>query len=366
MNCRPVVLLSAFVLFPGLLLGEVPAKDYTHEIDEAIANYVNGVRATRDHDEERIRKIFANGYGDDEILQEEESVRFNNVGTPAVHVVQKGETLFAIARRYGLAPTELVKWNAFLNDRALFVGDRLALGDAKKSVPSSSVSNTQRTPPAALKTVPNAWKKKDVVTYRLKKYTTKKGDSLTSVARKHKISVAELRKLNDMKKTDRLHPDQVLVVQKLRTTQHIKVRQFFLQPVDGSITSGFGQRRNPFIPSVIHFHKGIDIGAMIGKRFHVARDGIVIYSGRMQGYGNVVFVRHQDGYITVYGHNKVNLVKNGDVVRQGQEIGEVGRTGIATGPHLHFEVRKMDDVINPFVALKMEETLPVSTETAHR
>lgn len=366
MSRRFAIVLPAVLLLPGLLHPEMPAKDFSHEIDEALANYVNGIRATKDHDEEKIRKIFSNGYGEDEILQEEEVVRFNNVGTPAIHVVQKGETLFAIARRYGIAPAELVKHNAFLNDRALFVGDRLSLSGERKAAPSGANAPATRNPSVKLKTVANAWKKKDVVTYRTKKYTAKKGESITSIARKHKLSVAELCRLNDMKKTDRIHPDKVLVVQKIRSTQHIKVRQFFLQPVDGTVTSGFGQRRNPFIPSVLHFHKGIDIGAMIGRRFHVARDGLVIYSGRMQGYGNVIFVRHQDGYITVYGHNKVNLVKNGDVVRQGQEIGEVGRTGIATGPHLHFEVRKMDDVINPFVALKMEEVMQVSTETAHR
>lgn len=379
MNRGLALTVFSLLLFATGLNPETPARsnprDYSGEIDRAIENYVRGVQsASKDADDEKVRRIFGTDrkHEGEEILEEEESIQFNNAGTPAVHVVQKSETLFAIARRYGIAPADLVKQNAFLNDRPLLIGDRLTLhdGSANRNLPGKHPQNGQPTSVRpggvddAAKT--NAWKKKEVVTYRIKKYTVKKGETLSGIARKHKISVADLRKLNDMKKKDGLHPDQIILVEKIRVTQHLKYRQYFQMPVEGMITSGFGRRRNPFVPSVFHFHKGIDLGAVIGTRFHAARDGLVIFSGRMQGYGNVIFLRHKDGYITIYGHNKMNLVKNGDIVRQGQTIGEVGRTGIATGPHLHFEVRKMDDVINPFIALKLQEIIEVSTETAHR
>jgi murein DD-endopeptidase MepM/ murein hydrolase activator NlpD len=153
-----------------------------------------------------------------------------------------------------------------------------------------------------------------------------------------------------------------LIVDKIKIIKKYKTRRIFIQPVDGYITSGYGYRINPFIPSLKHFHKGVDFAANIGETVKAARDGLVIFSGRMEGFGNCIFIRHQDGYITVYGHNKVNKVKVGDVVYQGQEIAEVGRTGYATGPHLHFEVRKLDQPINPLYALQMEEKIKLSEQ----
>jgi murein DD-endopeptidase MepM/ murein hydrolase activator NlpD len=363
-----------------LLFCLIPASVFSHredsqydEIDEAIAKYVQSIRRkdSIDFDEEKLRRIFGDRSeaSEDEAILEEESadqITFHNAGS-AVHTVQKGETLFAIARKYGMAPADLIKHNPFLNERPLFIGDKLTVRSSTAKITEKIAEQDEKKLPEKESSSPdNQWKKKKVVEYRVKKYTVVKGDSLSSIARRHKKSLADLLKLNDMKAGDVIHPNQVLIVDRVQITENFRYRNLFILPVEGPVTSGFGRRRNPFMPEVYHFHKGIDLAAPIGTPFHAARDGIVVFSGRMQGYGNVIFIRHKDGYITVYGHNKVNLVKNGDIVRQGQTVGEVGRTGIATGPHLHFEVRKMEEIINPVVALKMLEVIPVSTETAHK
>lgn len=367
-------LLLLFCLIPASLFSHTgQSHDHSDEIDEAITKYVEGIRRSGniDVDEEKIRRIFGDpaGLSDDEAILEEEAsesdqISFHNAGS-AVHVVQKGETLFAIARKYGVAPTDLVKLNPFLNKRPLYIGDRLNV--RSQSAPAEIVKKNEKGLPENESSSPdNGWKRKRVVKYRVKKYTVKKGDSLSAIARKHNKSLADLLRLNDMKKSEVIHPNQVLLVEKIEITENFRYRNLFVWPVDGRVSSGFGRRRNPFVPGVYHFHKGIDLSAVIGTPFRAARDGLVVFSGRMHGYGNVIFIRHKDGYITVYGHNKLNLVKNGDIVRQGQTIGEVGRTGIATGPHLHFEVRKMDEIINPLIALKMQEVIPVSTKTAQK
>lgn len=88
-------------------------------------------------------------------------------------------------------------------------------------------------------------------------------------------------------------------------------------------------------------HEGIDLPARKGTPISAAADGRVVYSGRgMKGYGKVIVVKHNDDISTVYAHNSANMVRMGDRVRQGQVIARVGSTGRATGPHLHFEIRR--------------------------
>lgn len=107
----------------------------------------------------------------------------------------------------------------------------------------------------------------------------------------------------------------------------------------GYITSTYGMRVHP-IRRRTHFHQGVDFAAPHGSPVVAVADGTVTFSGRRSGYGNLVEVRHADGYVTRYGHNSRNLVQEGQQIRRGQMIGAVGATGTATGPHVHFEVLK--------------------------
>jgi murein DD-endopeptidase MepM/ murein hydrolase activator NlpD len=101
----------------------------------------------------------------------------------------------------------------------------------------------------------------------------------------------------------------------------------------GQVTSGFGPRAGSH-------HDGVDIAAPRGLPIVAAAAGEVLYAGRLRGYGNVVIVDHGGGYASVYAHNARNLVRAGAHVEHGEAIATVGQSGQATGPHLHFEIRK--------------------------
>ncbi len=108
-------------------------------------------------------------------------------------------------------------------------------------------------------------------------------------------------------------------------------------PVDGWITSGFGPRTSPFTGER-DVHMGVDIAAPIGTPIHAPADGVVIFSGLKDGFGNFVMIAHGYGVVSRYGHNAENLVQPGQKVARGEQIATVGMSGRTTGPHLHYEV----------------------------
>jgi len=119
-------------------------------------------------------------------------------------------------------------------------------------------------------------------------------------------------------------------------------------PYDGTlrISSTFGNRRDPFTGRAA-FHSGIDFPAPSGTSVLSAGAGKVSFVGQRSGYGNVVEVDHGNGLVTRYGHLSAFLVKEGQIVATGTPIAKVGSTGRSTGPHLHFEVRRDDNAVNP-------------------
>ena len=119
----------------------------------------------------------------------------------------------------------------------------------------------------------------------------------------------------------------------------------------GAVSSGFGMRTHP-IDGVQKFHTGIDLRGSEGTPILAAADGVVRSAGTRGGYGNAVEIDHGNGVSTLYGHAAELEVKAGEHVHKGQQIGEVGMTGHATGPHLHFEVRVEGKPVDPKGALK--------------
>jgi flagellar protein FlgJ len=117
-------------------------------------------------------------------------------------------------------------------------------------------------------------------------------------------------------------------------------------PLRSVISSRYGYRKDPFT-SENRFHSGIDIAAPKGTEVKAAMSGKVIMSCKTEDYGNVVAVDHGQGVVTIYAHNEKNLVKVGEEVEKGSLIAKVGSTGRSTGPHLHFEVRKNGEKVNP-------------------
>jgi len=100
-------------------------------------------------------------------------------------------------------------------------------------------------------------------------------------------------------------------------------------------------------------HQGIDIRAPLGTPIKASSSGVVLYAGNtIKGYGNLIILRHDGGWTTVYAHNQSNLVEEGMTVEKGQVIGKVGQTGRASGSHLHFEIRRNNRAVDPVLYLK--------------
>jgi murein DD-endopeptidase MepM/ murein hydrolase activator NlpD len=187
------------------------------------------------------------------------------------------------------------------------------------------------------------------------------GDTAGELARRYRVAAVDIEELNGLQRGQALDGRLVFVPGAHRgeappapTTQPtlmtpatrpgggIVARGAFVWPVpNGKVSSGFGLRgRRP--------HEGIDIAAPEGAAIIASADGRVIYAGSgVRGYGNLILLQHDDGMISVYAHNRRNLVVEKARVGQGQVIAEVGRTGSATASHLHFELRRGERPLDP-------------------
>src|SRR5215469_10681740 len=188
-----------------------------------------------------------------------------------------------------------------------------------------------------------------------------RGETIYRIAHQYGLSTDRLMQANGINDPRQLTVGQVLVIPErsvvassepgFAAEQWIPPRaaRQFAWPVDsGTVSSPFGIRNGVM-------HDGVDISAPAGTPVNAADDGVVIFCGHMRGYGNVVILQHTNGYVTVYGHNQRNLVSNGESVKRGQEIGELGSTGRASAPNLHFEVRCENHPANPLAYLPPPE-----------
>jgi len=132
---------------------------------------------------------------------------------------------------------------------------------------------------------------------------------------------------------------------------HIKNTISFIKPVNGKISSVFGLR-NPTTSTVPKDHKGTDIATETGSKIVSATDGKVVLVSTTGDYGNHLKIQTND-VIIVYAHCNKLYVNEGDIIKQGQEIAEVGSTGNTTGPHLHFEVRYQNRYVDPQLILEL-------------
>jgi murein DD-endopeptidase MepM/ murein hydrolase activator NlpD len=129
-----------------------------------------------------------------------------------------------------------------------------------------------------------------------------------------------------------------------------------LWPIKSGISSGFGWRKDPFNGET-KFHYGIDLPAQAGTPVKASLPGKVLVSDHQEGYGNYVLVDHGQGITTLYAHNAKNTVQKGDRVQKGSVLGLVGVTGHTTGPHLHFEVRRNGQYLDPSEFLNAGKSL---------
>ncbi len=231
--------------------------------------------------------------------------------------VSAGDTVGAIAERFGVSQDSIISFNDIQNTRALRPGQIL-------KIPSMA----------------------GIL------YTAKAGDTVESVAAAFEIDANGIVEANRLLKSE-LPASKVVFLPDARLPS-FKLREIngdlFRWPVRGWITSRYGWRSDPF-SGTRSFHNGLDIGAAMGTPIGAAMEGRVVETGYSSTLGNYVYVSHHSGWSSFYGHMSSIAVKAGQYVAMGQKIGAVGSTGYSTGPHLHFSVFKYGRPMNPSVVL---------------
>jgi len=319
------------IIIEGLQMdSENPPEDEGDEINGMIL-YDDDFMPAKDAAQTRPAKK-ENTVSSESVLKElkEKDPRWHTTG----YTIKRGDNLWSIAKKFGTDHRSIIGINEIKNPESLKPGRKIL-------VPSR------------------------IGVY----YTVREGDTLSGIAARYRTKMARIQTHNGI--TTLLRPgmklflpgatapvsppkavrgDSAAVAGAPRGDTE-RARMTFSWPARGRITSSFGHRRDPFTKKR-KFHCGIDISLDPGTPIHAAADGTVIFSGWKDGYGNMVVVKHENGYITVYAHNRSNEVREGEAVRLGQRIALSGMTGLVTGAHLHFEVRKYLTPLNPMRMLR--------------
>lgn len=232
------------------------------------------------------------------------------------HVVKRGETLYRIARTYGIALPDLMETNGIDDPAQLAVGQELFVPGAARvlEVPPAPLPGA----PAGPEVVPSP------------PAASKAGGPPPGRARDAPREPAPPAR----------EPEPVA-----RETPVARPPSGFAWPLKGVLYGRYGVRDG-------RRHDGIDLAAPEGTRVGAAADGEVIYVGEQSGYGRIVILRHAGGLVSLYAHMRRALVDEGERVERGDAVGEVGQTGRTSGPHLHFEIRDGTRPRNPLLYLK--------------
>lgn len=170
----------------------------------------------------------------------------------------------------------------------------------------------------------------------------KEGETIFRLSKIYNSSIDEIIRLNRIEDINDIPIGTNLLIKNFSNISKLS------WPLRGVISSGFGFRNGKF-------HHGIDIAAAKGTKIRSASDGVVILSGNnvdgFRGYGKLIILQHSEDLISLYAHNKENYTSVGKCVKEGEVIGEVGSTGKSTGPHLHFEIRRNSNSIDPNIFL---------------
>lgn len=299
-------------------------------------------------------------------------------GHGTVHVIRKGETAASVARANGLSLAELAALNPGLSLSKLSVGARLTIGRPKAQTAdvSPAAPAVAATPRAALVALPNTPvvvptpmpHLERLLPYQVRGPVSFSATFAAPAAEAHQAPGTTAQLLARMQQV--MPPVTEAELNALLPTfaPADPDRLDLLWPVETrTISSAWGPRMRTKTVRVknqrkkrVRYkgrHKGVDLNAPMGTAVFAALDGQVIVAGKHKAYGNYVVVDHGNGVATLYGHHKLNLVHEGDIVRRGQKIAEVGRTGNATGPHLHFELRVDGVQRNPLPVLNDEEEI---------
>jgi murein DD-endopeptidase MepM/ murein hydrolase activator NlpD len=224
-----------------------------------------------------------------------------------VHIVKSGETLMSISRRTGVSLTALARANHLQTSSRLSVGDRLTIPPGGYAVASAHPVSAPQ--PAQARPAP-----------------------LQKVA-----SLAPVHTANVAKEDQPQRPDTTV-----KTAEPIGAMPSFRWPVRGRVIAGFGSKPNGTQ------NDGINLAVPEGTPVKATDDGVVAYAGNeLKGYGNLVLIRHANGFVSAYAHASEIMVKRGDTIKRGQVIAHAGQTGNVTSPQLHFEIRRGSTPVDP-------------------
>jgi murein DD-endopeptidase MepM/ murein hydrolase activator NlpD len=277
--------------------------------------------------------------------------------TDGAILVQRGDTVYALARKHNVAPQELIEANHLRAPYALQVGQRISLpraaqpqapatrvvetvpaGSAPPAVPAGQVDSAPLAPisSAPVSSAPVAAaepaKPASVVTH------VPEPRPVTAEAEAPEAKPAEAPA--QVATTHALTPRQLSEIEPASVPA--RAGRGFAWPVRGRVVSDFGPKGGG-----LH-NDGINIAAARGTPIRAAESGVVVYAGNeLRGFGNLVLLRHADGWMTAYGHAEELTVQRGDQVKRGQVIGHVGATGNVTSPQVHFELRRGSRPVNP-------------------
>jgi murein DD-endopeptidase MepM/ murein hydrolase activator NlpD len=254
-------------------------------------------------------------------------------------IVGTSDTLEILSRRYNVSSAAIMQANGYKGPRALSPGQQLIIPHpvavaAAPALAAPAVKPVVAATPASVHVVNH-------------------GDTLLSIARRNHVSVPELARANHLEPSAKLSLGMKLVVPAARTAAAVAptaapVAVATAQPVAAAlppvtkVITAYGAKANG------KSNDGINLAVPEGTPVKAADDGVVAYSGNeLKGYGNLVLIRHSNGYVTAYAHASELMVKRGDTIKRGQVIAKSGQSGEVQSPQLHFEIRKGSSPVDP-------------------
>lgn len=234
--------------------------------------------------------------------------------------IQKGDTVYALSRRHGITVRSIITLNNLKAPYLLKPGQTLKIASGST-------------------------------------YVVKRGDTVYGVSRRNGILMNDLVRMNNLSQPYALNIGQTLTLPNNENTTSIAQADIapppqisgkgFMWPVNGKVLSGYG-------PKQAGYHNdGVNISAPLGSSVYASDSGVVVHaSNKLEGYGNLILIKHQNGWVTAYAHTDKMLVTKGQQVSRGQVVAQVGQTGRVSSPQLHFEMRKGTRAVNPTHYLK--------------
>lgn len=261
---------------------------------------------------------------------------------PREYQVRRGDSVSEIARLFDVSASEIVRINDLRSPYRLNVGQVLRLPSGEvPAVQPRAVAETRvaaGVPSRVVRVEPNRAARQDrsmndVVDGII-------GDEPQSVTAQQRAASGDV--VTPPRKPDIKAAKSSAPKRKKRVVTPKRGSSKFLKPLEGKTLSGYGPKADG-----LH-NDGINIAAARGTAVRAADNGVVVYAGNgLKGSGNLILVRHEDRWMTAYGHLDQIKVANGDIVRRGGQIGTVGSTGAVKTPQLHFEVRRGTKALNP-------------------